>query len=433
MNKQYAFTLLFISLVLSKNILGQEAPKGQGSSKFNEREMRHEAEHETFAAIQESTKIMPYSDDFCKNAIAKAPTRLSKKIARLHDPRRRAKQLPAVLILHGPTGSGKSTLAHIILQRMNMPFIVVSGKKLANEYSNSGSSGLKRIENLAIQKGINVLIDEIDSVTKNTNKQSIKEHNDNTPGALWTMLDVLKKNKLLFIGTTNDMTGLPEALGNRFEGRLYYMPYIYDLPHIGSLLDELLGECIFESKQTKDKIQKQLVGQPIRTIEMAIKDSIEIAEDRNLEVPIVTYADFQSVFKQIISDRKFIKAHNYDKKEILNYTVQIVSIASSLASIVGTIYAIRNGSRSLELAAQVAKYNEMNGDRMYQLALNNHELGIANLEHAKKVAEANADYQQKAFELQGFTACCTVMGLGLAAAKVAPVAATAAASSCTLI
>lgn len=438
MNKQYAFTLLFISLLFSKTTRTQECPKAQGSSKSKDRVIRHEAEHETFTAVQESANIKPYSEDFCKNAITKAPALLKDEITRLLNPQRRHEMLPAILILHGPTGSGKTTLAKVIMQRMGMPYIVVSGKKLANEYNNSGSGGIKRIENYALEKGTNILIDEVDSVAKNKPKQNANDRDDDTPGAFWTMLDILEANNLLFIGTTNDMKGIPDQLRNRLDDCAYNMPYLVDLTQIRCLIDEFSHGCTFESEKTKEKILKQLTGQPTRTIKKIMRGAIKLARDRNLEAAVITYPDYQSTLKRIINNRRYFNAP-YDKKEILNYTVQIVSVAASLASIAGTIYSIRNGSRSLELASQVAQYNVMNGDRMYnlavdnyKLALENQKLSLANFEHAKNVAELNADYQQKSFEIQSFSAACTALSLGLAAAKIAGGGA-AAAPLCTIV
>lgn len=391
MNKQYAFALLFISLLISKNIQTQEGPRGQGSSNPDKREQRHEAEHETFAAIQESKTITPYSDEFCEKAIAKAPIPLKKEIARLLDPRRRAEMLPAIVILHGQTGSGKSTLAKIIMQRMNMPYIIVSGKKLANEFVNSGSAGIKRVENLAITKNANIYIDEIESVTKNKEKQSINERNDDTPGAFWTMLDALEEKNLLFIGTTNNITGIPDPLQNRFEACLYHMPYIFDLIQIGSLIDEFSNRCAFESEKTKERIQKKLAGQPIRTIKKAMRGAIKLAKDRNLEVPIITYHDFKSALEKIEDDRKSLKQPTYDREKIVNYTFQTISAATA----VGGLY----------LAYQ-----------NHQLAVANHALAVESLAHNKSISAKNVLHQEQTSDMQAASLIIGATSLGLATA-----------------
>lgn len=162
MNKQYAHAFLVLLLIpLSQNVFTQEPP--HDSNPKSDHTTARDLERETLNAITFSEKLEPLSDTFCKSVLSLAPEELQKDLDDLFDLRVRYKNLPCCMILHGATGSGKSTLAEVIAQKMEMPFYIVRGSQLPNEYINSGNSGLRRIGMLASENKRNVIIDEFET------------------------------------------------------------------------------------------------------------------------------------------------------------------------------------------------------------------------------------------------------------------------------
>jgi AAA+ superfamily predicted ATPase len=419
MNKQYALSIFSLVVLFFNSLVGQQGPEARAAKTTL---ILREAERETFGSVKMSEKLMPFSDEFCRAVISSAPDNLKNKVARLKNKQRREEMLPAILILHGPTGSGKSTAARVIAQTMDMPFIWVAGKKLANEYSNSGSAGIKRVENLALENGANIIIDEIDAVTKNKHKHEKNDREDETPGAFWTMLDALEENNLLFIGTTNDITGMPDPLKNRLEDCLYYMPYLDTPKATADLVTLLLNGHMIESEAAKQKIHHHLLGLPTRTIKKLIRGSLERARDRNLEFPLITFEDFKKASDNLKQGEKALNKADWNKKEVFTYTVQTIGAAAGVATVIGTSFAIYNGHTSLELAKKVAEFNVLNADRMYQLGLDNKVIAQASLDLANKSQEI----AKKAFEIQKITSSLNIVTV--AGAAIAAVAT----SSCTI-
>ena len=125
------------------------------------------------------------------------------------------------LLLVGPPGVGKSDLAKAIAQALGRPFVFIQSSLLATEYQNSGSQNLKRVITAAKEYGMPcvVILDEIYSLIEK--KKNEQKNDQDTSVALWQLIDECSQDKnILFIGTTNSLKDIPEALKSRFSNHV---------------------------------------------------------------------------------------------------------------------------------------------------------------------------------------------------------------------
>ena len=437
MHKQYAFAL---SLLFSFNIFSQEGPGKPSSSRSSS---PYDLQRESLQAVILSTDLEPMPNEFCKSVITNAPDRARRKITLLTNPALREHMFPNLMLLHGPTGSGKTTLGIAIAQEIGLPFILVRGSMLANEYANSASAGLKRIESLAtnMEEGTTIVVDEMDPLTKPKRKNN-NQYDNETPQAFWQMLDMIRNKKLFLIGTTNDISGMPEPMQNRFKGYLFEIPYrdnsslflhlmqaslnnkvtsgmqtpfkkanrvlkrcskrVLDaitpkLKDEAKLIDSinmaLNGKSLIDEKETLKDLIKILKGFSNREINTIISLAHEHALEQNLSKPILTLSDFNVAINYLEQDGKALSKRDWDRKEIFTYSVQTIGALAALAAIIHIAHSIKNSNESLALAIRNSDYNIFNGDRMHTLGVANQNIAIAGMEQAKKIADDSKDFQ----------------------------------------
>lgn len=125
------------------------------------------------------------------------------------------------LLLVGPPGVGKTDLAKTIAYEIDRPYLFVQCSLLATEYQNSGAQNIKRtIETIKeCNQPYVVILDEIHCLI---DKKKNDQRSDQDPAvALWQIIDeCAHHNNILFIGTTNTLDNMPEALKSRFSNAI---------------------------------------------------------------------------------------------------------------------------------------------------------------------------------------------------------------------
>lgn len=391
MNKQYAFTLLLLSLLFSQNFWPQEGPRREGSSRPTPQANVSNSALETFAAVTRSEDIEELPTEFCISVINRLPETTKKRIKFLIDEQKKG-EFHGNVILHGPTGSGKSTLAQVILQQMNTPFLIVSGSMLANEFQNSGVSGVRRIRDLAIKKKTNLVIDEIDCITQIKNKKNGQDE-DKTPTAVWQTLDALEKHKLLLIGTTNDLSGMPPQLQSRLKKNIFEIPYTDQTALINDLITSLLtcNKINLDEEQSMASFSKMFKKMAIRDINDIVSLAIENVQIENSVDPILTLADVMTAWQEIKKNEKLMLKPKWDTKETIIFACTIAGGMAAIAAIAGTIYTIKHSSKTLEFAQ---KANTIANDALSHTK----ETTAKTLEFAKKANEIATENQQITLE-----------------------------------
>ncbi len=397
MNKLCAF----ISFCFFISIAAQEKPErpmpnGMGSSRSGQTSL-FDLERESLAAVTYSTDLEKIPKEYCDQVISNLPGDVKERVERLIDPRRRARTraLPDCMIFYGPTGSGKSTLAHVVLQQMDMPFMVVKGSQLESEYANSGKSSLRRIGNIAARAKANLVVDEVDKLARKKSKKSENQAEDETPSALWEMLDVLIKNKLLFIGTSNEITGMPVPLQSRIKGSIFEIPYLKNPDAINSIiLTCLQGEQV-DSQKTIQKLITHVKGRSNRDINKLVVLALGWAGDRNVDTPVITLADFMKALNELKKDEKLTEKTEWDKKEVFTYTVQTIGAIANIVGIINTIFSIKNGLESLRLAREGIRLSKESAAKVDLRAVESQVLQRESIQLSKDVSAQSIAVQKE--------------------------------------
>ena len=125
--------------------------------------------------------------------------------------------VPALLFV-GPPGVGKTELAKIFANEIGFKCRIIKASMLADEYKNSGAQRLKHLIESLTDDNYVVVIDEINSLI---NKKKAEREADDPGTALIQLMDDCKaKKNIIFVGTANDITNLPDHLKSRFYNNI---------------------------------------------------------------------------------------------------------------------------------------------------------------------------------------------------------------------
>lgn len=121
------------------------------------------------------------------------------------------------LLLWGPPGCGKTLTAHWIAQRLALPMGTVRLSTLITSFLGETTSHLQRVFELAANKPMILLLDEVDAIAKErSDTQDVGELKRIVNGLLQA-LDFHQSSKSILISATNHQVLLDEALWRRFD------------------------------------------------------------------------------------------------------------------------------------------------------------------------------------------------------------------------
>lgn len=401
MKSSFVFFHIVFSLVISVSTYSMEEPprpKSLGSSRAAS--SVSELQRESLEALVLSQDLPRLSKEFCDDVISSAPKLLRDQIRLLINPVTRNQVLPDNMLFFGPSGSGKTTLAWVIAQEMNMPFLIVTASMLGNEYANSKTAGLKRIGQLASKEGRNIIVDEVDVFAKENKSNNDKgDSRDESPKALWQLLDTIERKKLLFIGTTNDLSNMPKPLRTRLALGLHEIPPIKDWQNRMKVIRNNLNGKIVDSEQSIHEFCKESYGLSNREIGKIIFFAYKLALSRDQNLATITRDDFKAGLERAQYANKTLDETKWEKKEIFNYTVQTIGAVANLVSIINMIVGMNNSFRSLEIAAQGLK-NQVEAMGMQQEGLDYQKKGVGLQEKGVVLQEKGVTLQVKGLGLQ---------------------------------
>lgn len=273
--------------------------------------------------------------DLAQQLLEEAPERIKTLIARFARARRAPESTRRILVadkllLVGPPGVGKSDLAKAIAQAIGRPFIFLQSSLLANEYQNSGAQNLKRTIQEIKESNIPyvVILDEIHClIDKKKNEQKADA---DTSVALWQLIDDCSNHKnILFIGTTNSLKNIPEALQNRFTNCIVEVG-LPGLMQREKIINFYMGNTV--DQNLLKKIAQQTNGFSARELKELTREMVAHATLKN--VFNVSYDDFQCSRREIINNRNLFKQPwkeaitEYCKNNGLGLASLTVSVAS---------------------------------------------------------------------------------------------------------
>lgn len=235
------------------------------------------------------------------------------------------------LLLVGPPGVGKSDLAKAIAQALGRPFIFLKSSLIATEYQNSGSQNLKRIIDAAKKSNrpCVIILDEIYSLIDK--KKNDQKADQDTAVALWQLIDECSQNKnILFIGTTNSLRDIPDALKSRFSNHIVEI----DLPNetmrkniVSFYAQETINDDLLKTVVTRTQ------GFSARELKELVCEMRASAAMRNEINPL--HQDFTSAMQEMKRCKKLFEVPLQEKilEELKKNAFSAASISISLLSL----------------------------------------------------------------------------------------------------
>jgi AAA+ superfamily predicted ATPase len=261
--------------------------------------------------------------------------KLRRLVYRLQDPVRYGKNIPTKILLVGPPGVGKTTLSKGIAALVGRQYKFLRASLLVNEYKNSGPQNLAREIMPILESGLPyvIIVDELHTLCENHKKE--QNADPGTAEALWSILDECSKNpQILFIGTTNDATTLPEPLKTRFANGVIEIP----LPNLAQrkrIIKYYLRNtlCDFDDYYIT-KLAKKTNHLAGRNLEQLVSDALLYALDR-ADIPLVKERDFERALREMNNNEHSLQLTGLGKyakfiKDHANLALQALNIALGL-------------------------------------------------------------------------------------------------------
>lgn len=199
------------------------------------------------------------------------------------DKLRKAKiQLPAGGVFAGDPGTSKTYMAKAIARSLEIPLYVLKMSDIGSSYVHETSRNIGKIVDQLIQKfdetgeASVLLIDEIDHFQKDQSQSGAEEVN--------TLLQEIERgrNKILFIGTTNELESLPDSLTR--DGRMGTVIHFEhcDAKAAKEILKNLLKErkdnpqiaAILNDEEILESYAKRCSGMVASSVSAIVNDAI---------------------------------------------------------------------------------------------------------------------------------------------------------------
>lgn len=206
-------------------------------------------------------------------------------------------QLPTGGIFSGDPGTSKTYIAKSISRSLGLPLYTLKMSEISSSYVHETSQNIGRIVNQLVNKfdetgeGSVLLLDEIDYFQKGQSQSGTEEVN--------TLLQEIERgrNKILFIGTTNELECLPDSLTR--DGR---MGAVIHFEHcdkkaaraiIVNMLKQRMSnpqvKQVLANNELLDKISECCSGMVASSVSEIVNDALSetVIEDINLDEAII--------------------------------------------------------------------------------------------------------------------------------------------------
>lgn len=191
-------------------------------------------------------------------------------------------QLPIGAVFAGDPGTSKSYIAKSLARSLNIPLYLLKMSEVGSSYAHETSKNIGSIIDQLITKfnetgeASILLMDEIDNFQKGNSQHGTEEVN--------TLLQEIERgaNKILFIGTTNELESLPDSLTR--DGRMGTVIHFEhcDSKAAGAIIESMLASRknspdvlrILENKELLARFAQRCDGMVAASVFSVVNDSL---------------------------------------------------------------------------------------------------------------------------------------------------------------
>jgi AAA+ superfamily predicted ATPase len=214
------------------------------------------------------------------------------------------------ILLAGPSQAGKSTLAKAMgLIWGNCYFIPTT--HLLTKYQHSGGENIKKIieEIKKLKQRSALIFDEVTCLTDNNNEHS--DGYENAMGLLLALDEISKYKHILFIGTTNNATKMPDQLKKRFQRNT--VPIEYPTPDtrkkiLMGMIKKLKANFIMDNNYINSLIQKTSGWSCKDLLDLLLEaEELAKAEQKNFVNPSISSHHLDKAFNDLTKRVQFLQ------------------------------------------------------------------------------------------------------------------------------
>lgn len=213
-------------------------------------------------------------------------------------------EVPNSLLLYGPPGCGKSKAASYIAKEIGMPLVIARLDSLISSYLGTTAKNIRNLFEFAQRTPCVLFLDEFDAIAKARDDNNELGELKRVVNSLLQNIDSLNKNSLLLCATNHEDL-LDSAVWRRFDYKIYI-----DLPDKEAR--KQLIQLFLKTKELSDKeveefaaATKSLSGSSIEEIiTKALRKSILRKENFNLQLLYSELFKFKGIIAEQEEDEK---------------------------------------------------------------------------------------------------------------------------------
>ena len=216
--------------------------------------------------------------------------------------------LSNTLLLYGPPGCGKTQCAYLIAKELKLPLVIARLDSIISSYLGTTAKNIRTLFEYAQKMPCVLFLDEFDAIAKARDDGNELGELKRVVNSLLQNIDSMSKDTLLIAATNHDKL-LDSAIWRRFDYKLEIE--IPDMKACEQLVDLFLGNNLEITEKEKKIMSYAFAGLSGANIENIIKKSIRnsIIFEHDLKK--------QDIYEEIFSFNGIYANNGIDERQIL--------------------------------------------------------------------------------------------------------------------